>query len=62
MFIKVYEKNLRRTVWIRRERIVLFTVYDGDTMIILEGANDQDNRVLAEGDLTAELTGVTQWQ
>ena len=60
MFIKIYDKILRRTVWIRRERVVMFTVYDGDTMIIVEGTNDQDNRVLAEGDLTAELTGVTQ--
>ena len=60
MFIKIYDKILRRTVWIRRERVVMFTVYNGDTTIIVEGTNDQDNRVLAEGDLTAELTGVTQ--
>ena len=60
MFIEIFDIVLQRTAWVRRDSIVMFTVYDGDTMIIVEGTNDQDNRLWAKGDLTDEILGVEQ--
>ena len=60
MFIDIFDTVLQRTVWVRRDSIVMFSVYEGITNIVLFGTNDQDNRLWAKGDLTNEILGVEQ--
>lgn len=54
-FICVTDKYTGYQVWIRRSAIVRFSVFNGDTTIVVAGTNDQDNHICAQGDLTKEI-------
>jgi len=57
-FILLIDTTTNLPVWIRRDSIISFCVSDGDTTIVLGGAQDNDAHIRARGDVTDLILGL----